>query len=279
MGKQETSQEPVVLFKYGGNAMSDEDLKRQVLKNICGLKDRGYRVVITHGGGPFIKQALEEAKIESEFIDGHRKTTRRAFEYVEMTLKGKVNSNLVSLINAMGYHAVGLSGQDGRSVVAAKRMHKRMVDGKEEEVDLGQVGDVAEVDTTLLRLLLDHDFIPVISCTATDAMGAGFNINGDMFAGHIAGALQADQFVVLTDVDGLRRDKDDPHSLIHEIRLDQIKDLEQRNIIQGGMIPKMESCAIALNKGAKSARIINGTTPEQIARIAEGAQTGTVITS
>ena len=279
MEKQDRSDEPVVLFKYGGNAMSDENLKREVLRRICSLRDKGYRVVITHGGGPFIKKALEEAKIESEFIDGHRKTTQRAYEYVEMTLKGKVNSNLVSIINAMGYSAVGLSGQDGRSVFAAKRLHKRMVDGKEELVDLGQVGDVASVNTTLLQLLLDHGFIPVISCTATDEKGVGYNINGDMFAGHIAGALGVDQFVVLTDVDGLRRDKDDPESLIREVSLEEINSLEEQGIIQGGMIPKMDSCEIALTRGAASARIINGTEPEQIARMADREAVGTVITS
>src|SRR6056297_1403091 len=122
---KENKKNTIILFKYGGNAMSNDALKEKVLKNICMLKDKGYDVVITHGGGPFIKQALEEAKIESALIDGHRKTTATAFEYVEMTLKGKVNSKLVSIINSLGYKAVGLSGQDGKVVTARKRLHER----------------------------------------------------------------------------------------------------------------------------------------------------------
>ena len=275
---KENKKNTIILFKYGGNAMSNDALKEKVLKNICMLKDKGYDVVITHGGGPFIKQALEEAKIESEFIDGHRKTTAKAFEYVEMTLKGKVNSKLVSIINSLGYKAVGLSGQDGKVVTARKRLHEREVEGKKEQVDLGQVGDVDTVDPTLLKLLLQSGFIPVISCTAADENGAGFNINGDMFAGHIAGALKADQYVVLTDVDGLMKDKDRPETLMHEIQLANLEKLVEDGIIQGGMIPKIESCEIAIQNGAKSARIINGTQPEKIPIITENQNIGTIIT-
>ncbi len=138
MLKTDEPDQQVFLFKYGGNAMTDSKLKKEVLKNICSLKAQGHAVIIVHGGGPFIKQALENAKIESAFIDGHRKTTPEAFEYVEMALKGKVNGSLVALINAMGYKAVGLSGKDGAIVTATKRLHKRISNGKEEEIDLGQ---------------------------------------------------------------------------------------------------------------------------------------------
>ena len=258
--------------------MSNERLKQQVLKSICSLKERGYDVVIVHGGGPFIREALREARIESEFIDGHRKTTSEAFEYVEMALKGKVNSSLVGIINTLGYRAVGLSGKDGQTVTASKRMHRRVVDGKVEELDLGQVGDVAEVDTTLIETLLVHDFIPVITCLATDVSGSGYNINGDMFAGHLAGALRARQYVVLTDVDGLLRDKEDPATLINDISLSGLNELVEQEIIKGGMIPKIESCEIAINKGAHSARIINGTVPEQILTLIDGQPVGTTIT-
>ncbi len=269
---------PILLFKYGGNAMVNDQLKQAVLKNICTLKEQGYQVVIVHGGGPFIKQALKEAKIESEFIDGHRKTTPQALEYVEMALKGKVNGNLVKMINAMGYKAVGLSGKDGQTVIASKRMHQQVVEGKPVDVDLGQVGDVADVNPQLIQLLLQNDFIPVLTCLASDKAGNDYNINGDMFAGHLAGALGAQQYIVLTDVDGLLENKDDPESLIREITLTDTQRLLDEEIIQGGMIPKMESCEIAINKGARKARIINGTTPEKIAELIKDEALGTTIT-
>lgn len=268
----------VFLFKYGGNAMTDSKLKKEILQSICSLKSRGHAVVIVHGGGPFIKQALEDAKIESEFIDGHRKTTPEAFEYVEMALKGKVNGSLVSMINALGFRAVGLSGKDGAFVTATKRLHRRIANGKEEEVDLGQVGDVAEVDPGIIRLLIKNDYIPVITCLAADKSGVGYNINADMFAGHLAGALGASEYIVLTDVDGLLRDKDDPDSLMQNLRLPETNALIDDGVIAGGMIPKIESCEIAINKGAGSARIINGTKPAQIAQIIGGKGTGTLIT-
>jgi acetylglutamate kinase len=267
---------PVILFKYGGNAMIDEKLKKEVLENICSLKDLGYDVVIVHGGGPFIKQVLKEAKIETEFIEGHRKTTPEAFEYVEMALKGKVNGNLVSIINSMGYMAVGLSGKDGRTVIAEKRMHRRTVGEKTEEIDLGRVGDVKEIAPRLIHLLLDNDFIPVMTCLAADESGNGYNINGDMFAGHMAGALNASQYVVLTDVDGLLRDKNDPESIISEIKMNEIDKLSEEGIIAGGMIPKVESCEIAMQKGARAARIINGTKPARIPEITGKSGHGTL---
>lgn len=277
MNSEKSGAIPVLLFKYGGNAMSDDRLKKEVLKNIGKLKESGVRIVIVHGGGPFIKHALQEAKIESEFIDGQRKTTPEAFEHVEMALKGKVNSQLVGLMNGLGYKAVGLSGQDGQTVLAKKRYHETMIEGKMQPVDLGQVGDVSRIRPDLISLLLRNEFIPVISCTAADENGLGYNINADMFAGHMAGALQADQYIVLTDVDGLMKDKDDPITLINEIELHQLKALVEDGTIQGGMIPKIESCEIALKHGAKSARIINGTKPEQIQQIVNNSTIGTNI--
>ncbi len=267
----------ILLFKYGGNAMTDPDLKSRVLESICSLKKQGHHVVIVHGGGPFIKFALQEANIKSEFIDGQRKTTPEAMEYVEMALKGKVNGNLVSIINAMGFKAVGLSGKDGKTVIAEKRMHKRIVNGKAEIVDLGQVGDVVRVNPELITLLLENDFIPVITCLASDEFGNDYNINGDMFAGHIAGAISAQHYIVLTDVDGLLLDKDDPGTILREVGLGELKNLKDRGIIQGGMIPKIESCEIALNKGAGFARIINGTVPEQVSELFASREVGTVI--
>jgi acetylglutamate kinase len=266
-----------ILFKYGGNAMTNQNLKSKILENICSLKLKGYQVVIIHGGGPFIKQTLKKANIESEFIDGLRKTTSEAMEYVEMALKGKVNGSLVSIINEMGFKAVGLSGKDGKIVTAKRHMHERRDNGKIELVDLGQVGDVAYVDPSLINILLKNDYIPVITCIASDKKGVDYNINGDLFAGHIAGAISAEQYIILTDVDGLMIDKDNPESLIHKLKVEEINQLKENNTIQGGMIPKMDSCIIALEKGAKLARIINGTVPEQIVRLFENKEVGTVI--
>ncbi len=268
---------PTLLFKYGGNAMTDPELKLGILTNICSLKEDGYNVVIVHGGGPFIKLTLQQAGIESEFIDGQRKTTREAMEYVEMALKGKVNGNLVSLINSLGYKAVGLSGKDGQTVIAGKRLHKRVVNGDTEIVDLGQVGDVEEVDPGFINLLLENDFIPVITCIASDKNGDDYNINGDMFAGHIAGAVSAQQYVVLTDVDGLLLDKDTPESMIASVSISELEVLKKQGVIQGGMIPKIESCEIALKNGAESARIINGTVPGQIKDLFANRVVGTTI--
>jgi acetylglutamate kinase len=266
---------PILLFKYGGNAMVNPELRHNVLRNICKLKDQGAQVVIVHGGGPFIQEALDKAGIESEFIEGHRKTTPEALQYVEMALKGRVNGELVSIINSMGYKAVGLSGKDGQTVTAVKRLHKSTQNGVEQEIDLGSVGDVQKVDPTLIRLLLDNDFIPVLTCIASDQEGIDYNINGDMFAGHIAGALKASQYIVLTDVDGLLRDKNDPSSIISEIALSQLDQLFQSRVIQGGMIPKMESCRDALEQGAETARIINGTRPDGIAKLISDKHSGT----
>ena len=267
----------LLLFKYGGNAMTNLILKKQVLKNICALKEKGYQVVIVHGGGPFIKQTLEEVHIDSEFIDGQRKTTLAAMEYVEMALKGKVNGSLISLINEMGHKAVGLSGKDGKMIMAKKRLHQHTINGKTEMVDLGQVGDVENVDVTLIKLLLENDFIPVITCLASDKNGNDYNINGDLFAGHIAGALFADQYIILTDVNGLLLDMNNTDSMIHEITVAEINHLKEKNIIKGGMIPKIDSCEIAIIKGAKLARIINGTLPEQITALFENQNEGTII--
>jgi acetylglutamate kinase len=271
------NQKPVTVFKYGGNAMIDEKLKKEILQNICSLSEEGDHVVIVHGGGPFIKEALEEAKIESEFIDGHRKTSMEAFSYVEMALKGKVNGNLVSMINALGYKAVGLSGKDGRMVVATKRLHQREVNGELEEIDLGQVGDVASIDPDLIRTLLSRDYIPVITCLADDRSGNGYNINADMFAGHLAGSLRASRYIVLTDVDGLLRNKDQPSSLISDLNLTETNRLLEDQVISGGMIPKVASCEIAINKGVELARIINGTRPDQILKLMDHEPIGTKI--
>ncbi|MDX1666170.1 MAG: acetylglutamate kinase, partial [Saprospiraceae bacterium] len=216
------SQKPLVLIKYGGNAMLSEELKKEVIDRILHLHRQGFSVVLAHGGGPFIRRLLEVAGIPSEFVGGHRKTTPEALKYIEMALKGEVNGSLVNLLNRTGLKAVGLSGKDGATIRVRKRYHLSRENGREERHDLGRVGDIESVDTSLIELLLQEGYVPVITCIASDEHGDDFNVNGDMFAGHIAGALGAAHYLVLTDVDGLMRDVDRPDSLIEHLRVDEI---------------------------------------------------------
>lgn len=243
--------------------MVDDEIKKNVVNNIVRLKELGAYPVIVHGGGRAIRQLLEEVGVQSEFIGGHRKTDATTMRYVEMALSGYVNSNLVKLINAAGLKAVGLSGKDALMVTAQKRMHQATVDGKPQQVDLGFVGDVDTIDTSLIQTLTDADYLPVISPVAMGMDFNDYNINADMFAGHMAGALKVSNYVALTDVDGLLTDKDDPSTLIRQITLEQVE-AEIGETVQGGMIPKVESCIIALKSGVKSAHIINGTVQDSI---------------
>lgn len=262
-GKKKHSK-PIIVIKYGGNAMISEDLQHKVLKNICTLKSQGYAVVIIHGGGPFIQEILDQVDIESEFIHGHRKTTPEALRYVEMALKGRVNGQVVNIINKLGYKAVGLSGRDGKIVTAKRFYHEHNNNGTITRMDLGQVGVVDKIDPDLIYLLLEQDYIPVITCIANDEEGNSYNINADLFAGSLAGHLQAHVFGVLTDVDGLLRDINDPGSLLREISVDDIEQFVEEGVIKGGMIPKTDACRLAVENGASRSIIINGTKPEQI---------------
>lgn len=266
-----------IVFKYGGNAMLDPSLRDQVIRTICSIKAAGNRVVVSHGGGPFIREMLEMAGVSSEFVDGQRRTTAEAMPYIEMVLKGRVNGELVGMINRHGERAVGLSGKDGMMVRAVKRRHWSELDGARVERDLGQVGDVGAVDTELLELLLGRSFLPVVACVAADDRGVDMNINGDVFAGALAGALTADEFVVMTDVDGLLREVSDPGSLIRELSVEEVGALIRSGVIAGGMIPKMEACCSAIATGARSVRIINGTKPEQLKALRAGEDVGTRI--
>jgi acetylglutamate kinase len=253
----------IVLVKYGGNAMLNEDMKHSVLDDICQLIAWGVKPVIVHGGGPFINELLEKVGVESEFVDGHRRTTDEALMYIEMALKGRVNSELVRMINGKGQVAVGLSGKDGKMVLAKKRIHTQWINGKPEQVDLKQVGDVSTVNTRLINILLKESMIPVIASIAGGEDGKDYNVNADMFAGHVAGALGAEAYVALTNVDGLMENPQKPETLVREIDVEGMKRIGA-SAIQGGMIPKMESCFNAISQGVKSVRIINGMKPRAI---------------
>jgi len=251
-----------VLIKYGGNAMINEQLKKQIANQIKILQHQEIEVVLVHGGGPFINKALNEAGIASEFFEGQRKTSKDALKVIERTLKGEVNSSLVSIFNQLGLNAIGLSGKDGQTILADKIQHKA-IDGQPSEIDLGQVGEVKAVNTKLLTLLLQEGYLPVITCVASDHRGNDYNINGDVFAGKIAAALEADDYIVLTDVDGLYLNYPDAASIIPQLSLRELPSYYQ-SVIVGGMIPKLESCEAAVRGGVTRAVILNGTKPEQI---------------
>jgi acetylglutamate kinase len=247
----------LVVVKYGGNAMVDEQAKQNVIGDVCALKHVGAVPVIVHGGGPAISELLGEVGVESHFVEGHRKTDRSMMGYVEMALSGKVNSEIVKLIGFNGYKSVGISGKDGALVTARKRIHTVREAGNLRRSDLGQVGDVESIDTDLLDTLVKGGYIPVVAPIGVGEDLEDYNINADMFAGHVAAALKAAAYVALTDVDGIFIDKDDPSTLIPEFSAYSARD-EIGRIVQGGMIPKVESCLIALEGGVSRAHIVNG---------------------
>jgi acetylglutamate kinase len=268
-----------LLIKYGGNAMVNQKLKSQIATTLQHLKKAGHQIILVHGGGPFINQALEQARIHSEFIQGQRKTSPEAMEVVQKTLIGEVNADLVSLFSKHQLHAVGLSGLDANLVkVSAKKIQVKQANGTIDQLDLGRVGEIETVQPILIESLNKDGFMPVIACIGTDAEGLSYNINADDFAGEIAAAIEADYYISLTDVDGLYENYPDPKSVLKEIALKQLPSF-YGNIIQGGMIPKIQSCENALKKGVKNALILNGTKPEQLLQFFEKNQVlGTKIT-
>lgn len=254
--------------------MINQHVKESVIGNISELHKKGFEIIVVHGGGPFIKNMLGLMKIESEFIGGHRKTTKEAIRFIEMTLKGEVNTEIVTLLSKHAVKAVGLSGKDAQLAIAKKRYHE---DG-DKQVDLGLVGDIESIDISILKDLTKNAYLPVVACIAADLDGITYNVNADMMAGAIAGALKVDEFIVLTDIDGLRKDKDNPDSLINEISLTELKPLFG-SAIQGGMIPKIEACMMAMEKGVGNARIINGTVENALKDIVlKQKESGTRIT-
>lgn len=252
-----------VLIKYGGNAMVDESSRENVLFQIALLKQLNIKVVVVHGGGPFIQKMLDDAGVESKFVDGHRITDRQAMEVVEIALSGKVNGDLVKGLNQLNAYAVGISGKDGMMVLAVKRHHSVTKGGDDTSIDLEFVGDVKSINTDIVSNLLDQNYLPVLSPVSVGEDGEDYNVNADMFAGHFAGELKADAFIAVTNVDGLMVDINDPESRILEISPEKARTYFD-TIIKGGMIPKVEACLIGLEKGVKAAHIVNGSTKNAI---------------
>ena len=247
-----------VVVKYGGNAMLNEDLKIAVMKDIVLLSTIGIRVVLVHGGGPEINKMLDRVGKESRFINGLRYTDEETMEIVEMVLSGKLNKDIVKIILQEGGRAVGLSGVDS-GLLCAKKIEK---DG----VDFGYVGEVTQVHPEIITSLLQENFIPVVSTIASGEIGDPhfYNINADTAAAKIAVALKAEKFVQLTNVPGILKDVNDPASLIPRIPMPNIDGLMKEGIIEGGMIPKVECCMIALKGGVPRTHIIDGRVPHSL---------------
>lgn len=242
-----------VVVKYGGNAMINEMLKQQVMEDIVLLWLIGVKIVLIHGGGPEISELMKKVGKESVFVDGLRVTDKESMEIVQMVLAGKVNKTLVNLLEMKGGRAVGLSGIDGR-IIESRIKNER----------LGFVGEITKINPKTIEDLLSNGYIPVISTIGCDASGNTYNINGDTAAAHIAGALNAERLIMMTDIDGILRDKDDPSTLIHEISIAETEKLYSVGIISGGMIPKVECCVEAIHKGVKNVVIMDGRVPHSI---------------
>ena len=239
-----------VVIKYGGSALINPEIKETIIKDIALMKLVGMKPVIVHGGGPDINAFLKKMDIKSEFINGLRVTDPETMQIVEMVLAGKLNKSIVSDIELQGVKSVGISGKDG-GILKAEKIEK---DG----IDYGCVGDVKEVDTSLIESLINNDFVPVIAPIGKDDAGTTYNINADYAAVAIAGALKAEKLVFLTDVEGVMRDVHDPDSIMSFIRADKVQALIDDGTISGGMIPKVQCCMAGVEAGVENVHILDG---------------------
>ena len=251
------SRDETIVIKYGGNAMLDGKVKRSVIKDIVFLKMIGMKPIVVHGGGPAIDEHMERVGLDPVFVEGHRVTDTETLEIVEMVLCGKVNNELVKLINIEGIKAIGLSGKDVGFVRARKHLREIENSGEMKEIDLGYVGEVVSIDREIIDLMTGHDIIPVIAPIAVGEDNRDYNINADVLAGEIAGALKSNKLIYLTDVNGILEEPNDDSTRMTNISVQRGKTLFN-SIIKGGMIPKVESCIKALNMGLESAHVING---------------------
>ncbi|MBN2284391.1 MAG: acetylglutamate kinase [Deltaproteobacteria bacterium] len=246
-----------IVIKYGGHAMADEDLKTMFARDVVMMKYVGINPVIVHGGGPQIGSVLKKLGKESKFVQGMRVTDKETMDIVEMVLVGKVNKEIVGLINHHGGRAVGLSGKDGSLIRAEKYLltEEKKKDTPSEIIDIGLVGRVTEIDANLIKSLVQDGFIPVIAPTGVGEAGETYNINADIVAGEVAAAVNAEKLVLLTDVPGVL---DGDGSLIHSISDTRANDLIGSGVIEGGMFPKVKCCLKALRGGVRKAHIIDG---------------------
>jgi len=243
----------IVVIKYGGNAMINEHLKQQVMEDIVLLWLIGVKVVLVHGGGPEINDLMDKLGKKPEFVDGLRVTDKETVDIVQMVLAGKVNKTLVNLLEMKGGKAMGISGMDGC-----------LIEAEIKDERLGYVGRVTNVNIEPINDLLEKGYIPVVSTIGCDKEGNAYNINGDTAAAYIAGALKAERLIMMTDIDGILRDRHDPSTLIPEVTISDIKNLCDEGVISGGMIPKVDCCVEAIHKGVKNVIIMDGRVPHSI---------------
>ena len=253
-----------VVIKYGGNAMVNTELKNSVIQDITLLKYVGMRPVVVHGGGPEITKFLKQLGKQSTFISGLRVTDEETVSIAEMVLVGKINTEIVNLLNRHGAKAVGLSGKDADLIVAKKHLAEVHEDGEVKTVDIGYVGDVEHINTDILNALLDRGYIPVIAPIGIGRDNESYNINADYVAGEVAGALGAEKLIMLTDVEGIYRDYNDKSSFISSLSLTEAQAMIREGSIGGGMIPKVETCIKALEGGTGKTHIIDGREPHSI---------------
>ena len=239
-----------VVVKYGGNAMISEELKEQVMEDIVLLSMVGIKVVLVHGGGPEMSELMKRLGKKPEFVDGLRVTDMETVEIAEMVLAGKINKSLVNLLQMKGGRAVGLSGIDGQMIRA---------EFKNEQ--LGYVGEITKINAKPITTMLEAGYIPVVSTIGCDKKGNIFNINGDTAAGRIAPAVGAVRLIMMTDIEGIRQDPEDPNSVIRELKISDAEAMIESGIISGGMIPKVRCCIDALNEGVRASVIIDGRVP------------------
>ncbi|MDY5983688.1 MAG: acetylglutamate kinase [Anaeroplasma sp.] len=243
----------IMVIKYGGNAMVDENLKRLVMEDVVMLSSLGMKVVLVHGGGPEISSMLKKINKQSEFVNGLRVTDGETMDIVTQVLAGKLNKNLVNQLNLAGGKAIGLSGVDAG-----------MIEAQPNDPMLGYVGTITEINTDIILDSLTLGYIPVISTIGFDKNGNLYNINADTAAARIAGALDAEKFIAMTDIKGVLKDKNDPNSLMQTINVSEIKQLAKQGIIDGGMLPKVACCEEAIRRGVNNVVIIDGRVPHSI---------------
>lgn len=237
----------VVVIKYGGNAMTDDKLKLEVMEDIALLRLVGVKVVLVHGGGPEISGMMTRLGKKTEFIDGLRVTDRETVDIVQMVLAGKVNKSLVAMLEQLGTAAAGISGMDGKLIEAEMKDER-----------LGYVGNIKKINIGIVNDLLENNYIPVISTLGFDKGGNIYNINGDTAAAFIAGAIGAKRLILMTDIAGVMLDKDDPSTLIRNMTISDAHKLREQNVISGGMIPKVQCCIDAISKGVDKVIIMDG---------------------
>ena len=249
-----------IVIKYGGSAMVDKTARKQFIKDVVLMKYIGINPVIVHGGGLEINEMLKKVGKESKFIAGNRVTDEETVEIVEMVLSGKVNKGIVADINKYGGKAIGISGKDDNMILVRQKYIEEKSENSEEtkKIDIGFVGEIENINTEIIKMLEKSDYIPVISSIGTDKNGQTYNINADYVAGEIAGKLNVDRMIFLTDVDGILLDYHDKQTLIDEIDVYHVNKLIEKGVISGGMLPKVNTCLKAIKKGVENVIILNG---------------------